>query len=148
MQSGRNKSGIAVRRNHSLLERLRADDLAEPITGQDPLEARVSSIRRSLVTLLNSRAGFSEGTRSYGLEDLNDASVGSSDMLRIIARDIERAIAANEPRVENVRVWFDRSCNGGAELAFHVSASTRIDRASEQLTINLVLADGRRFSLR
>lgn len=147
-RSEQQRSGLVARKNRSLLERIRADDLEEELKGSDPVEVRIASIRGSLISLLNSRAGFAESAVGYGLEDLNDASVGSSDMLRIIARDIERAIAANEPRVTNVRVGFDRAGNRGAELNFFVSASTKIERASQQLTIDLVLTDGRSFSLR
>lgn len=145
---GPNRQSKAVRANHTLFERLRSDDLQIDLPGRDSLTARLESIRASLVRLLNSRGGLSAASAGYGLEDFNDATIGSSDMMRVVARDIERTITANEPRVQNVRVEFDRSQAGSLELFFRISATTVITRKSEQVVIDLVLSDGRNFRLR
>jgi len=127
---------------------MRADDLMEkPVTGSGT-EARINSIRSGLVRLLNSRRGASDATPDYGLSDFNDASVGSSDMLQVIARDIRTAIVKFEPRVTNVNVSFDREYSGGLELFFKVSVQTPIGHRNEQVMIDLVLKEGRSFALR
>lgn len=138
----------AARLNHTLFERLRADDQQIDLPGHDPLSARLESIRASLLRLLNSRGGLSAASAGYGLEDFNDATIGSSDMMRVVARDIERTITANEPRVQNVRVDFDRAHAGSPELFFRISATTTITRTSEQVVIDFVLSDGRTLRLR
>lgn len=135
-------------RSQSLLERLRLDDTGERSSTTDHIEGRILSIKRNLVHLLNSRQGGSSSTQDYGLNDLNDASVGSSDMLRIIGQNIRSVITKFEPRVHDVQVNFDQSSLGGLELGFSISAKTTIKHRDEQVTIDLVLREGRRFSER
>ncbi|WP_259779338.1 type VI secretion system baseplate subunit TssE [Aestuariispira ectoiniformans] len=135
-------------RARSLLERVRADDLQEgPRTG-DALSARVASIKNNLLKVLNGRQGGALSAPGFGLRDFNDASVGSSDMLRIVAGDIRKVIETYEPRVSNVVVNFDRKQDQGLDLFFQVSARTTIGHAREQVMIDLVLSEGRTFSLR
>ncbi|UKV13878.1 type VI secretion system baseplate subunit TssE [Thalassospiraceae bacterium SW-3-3] len=134
-------------RARSLLERIRADDLQEGPRAGDALSARVASIKGNLLRVLNSRAGGSASTQGFGLADFNDASVGSADMLRIVANDIRKVIELYEPRVNNVSVSFDRKQESGLELFFQISARTSIGHAREQVMIDLVLTEGRVFSL-
>ncbi len=138
----------AARRNHTLLERLVADDQQTPLNGEDEFSAKIESIRGSLIRLLNSRNGFSRSSALYGLGDFNDATVGSTDMMRVVAKDIENSITLNEPRVENVKVSFDRSRKSSTELMFQITATTRIKHRSEQVIMDLVLSGGRNFRLR
>lgn len=138
----------ALRSNYTLLERLRADDLQVELPGRDPLSVRLESIGSSLMRLLNTRCGLSSSSATYGLEDFNDAAVGSADMMRVVARDIERAIRENEPRVSHVQVLFERGQTGSTELFFKILATTMITRKSEQVMIDLVLSNGRNFRLR
>lgn len=134
-------------RSQSLLERLRASDTGEKAEARDPLEERINSIKASLVRLLNARKGGSGSEPNYGLSDFNDASVGSSDMFRVIKRDIQEAIATYEPRVDNVVVVIDAGASRGLALNFRVSMTTRISHRDEQVTINMVLREGRKFVL-
>lgn len=130
----------------SLLERLRADDLQMPARKSDPLAERIASIKANLVQVLNGRAGGAASAPEFGLSDLNDSVMGSRDLLAAITRDIARTLLAHEPRVSDVVVRFDRSQNGGTELFFVVQATTRITHRTQQLTIDLVMKEGRRFA--
>lgn len=132
----------------SLLERLRADDLKVPLRSQDAISDRISSIQANLVRVLNGRAGESASAPGFGLIDMNDASVGSKDLLAAISRDITRAIAEGEARVFDVQVIFDRANNCGLELLFSVQAKTLISHRNEQITIDLVMKEGRHFAAR
>lgn len=141
----RSKSSV---RSASLFERIRADDLGESLSVKDPFEARILSIKSNLVRLLNSRRGAADSSEEFGLSDFNDASVGSSDMLRIISNDIQTTISRYEPRVGNVVVSFDYEDTNGLELFFKVSVQTMIGHKNEQVTIDLVVKEGRKFALR
>lgn len=137
------------RNSDSLFERIQADDQEIHLGGSpDILSAKLRSIKKNLVNVLNSRSGGASSAPLYGLGDLNDANVGSSDMLRQIANQITKAIQLYEPRVENVRVHFERSGNDELELMFHISAQTRIEHKNEHLTIDLVLMGNRGFEIR
>lgn len=146
--TGRNAASRSSSRTQSLLERLRADDTGEHFTTADPVGGRIRSIKQNLVRLLNSRQGGSSSSNDYGLDDFNDAAVGSSDMLRIIGQDIRKVITKFEPRVHDVRVNFDHATLGGVELGFSISVKTTVKHREEQVTIDLVMKEGRRFSLR
>lgn len=135
-------------RSQSLLERLRRADTGEGGGGDTPVEARVRSIKNSLLRLLNSRRGGADSAVGYGLADFNDASVGSADMMSIIAKDIRKTIETYEPRVKGVRVHFDQQSKGGLELGFTISLRTSIRNKEEMVMIDLVLTEGRNFRLR
>ena len=145
------RKGVTSRtalRPQSLLERLRRDDTGEDVPSADAAEMRVRSIKNSLVQLLNSRRGGADSAAAYGLSDFNDASVGSSDMLSIICRDIRSTIEKYEPRVGDVRVQPDPMSAGGLELGFTISMRTRVRNKDEKVMIDLILREGRNFSLR
>ncbi len=129
----------------SLFERLQAEDELYQIRYGDALEQLVSSIKRNLVVVLNARRGGAMSAPDFGLDDFNTLSVGSADMLREISTEIRRCIMRYEPRVEDVQVRFDREINHGLELYFIVSAKVRIEHSKEQITIDLVLTDRRKF---
>ena len=147
-EARKSAASVSSYKTHSLLERLRQDDTGAKQAAADPVEGRIRSIKKNLVHLLNSRQGGSSSTQDYGLGDLNDASVGSSDMLRIIGQNIQSVITKFEPRVHDVQVQFDQSSLGGLEIGFSISAKTTIKHRDEQVTIDLVLREGRRFSER
>ncbi|TQM89974.1 type VI secretion system baseplate subunit TssE [Roseinatronobacter monicus] len=132
----------------SLLERLRADDLKVPLRSQDAISDRITSIESNLLRVLNGRAGESASTPGFGLIDMNDAAVGSRDLLAAISRDISRAIAEGEARVFDVEVIFDRADNRGMELLFSIQAKTLISHRNEQISIDLVIREGRHFAAR
>ncbi len=131
----------------SLFERLQADDEMVHVRYGNEIEKTVASIKRNLVVVLNARVGSSQSSPDFGLGDFNGLSVGSSDMLREISAEIQRCIIKYEPRVDHVKVQFDREQNFGLELHFLVSAKVRIEHSSEQITIDLVLTDRRKFKV-
>lgn len=147
-RSGNGRKARTSLRSHSLLERLRSDDSGDTPARLNPVEAKVASIKANLIRLLNARRGGAAATPGYGLSDFNDASVGSSDMLRVIGQDIRHVIATYEPRVQNVRVEFEADRASGLELCFRVTAGTRISHTNEQVVIDLVLKEGRHFAPR
>ena len=130
----------------SLLERLRGDDLQAPRVTHDPVAERISSIKANLVRVLNGRTGGAASSPAFGLDDLNDSVMGSRDLLAAITGDIRRTLIAHEPRIHDVSVRFDRSQNGGLDLFFVIQATTRITHRNQQLTIDLVMKEGRRFA--
>lgn len=131
--------------NASLLERLRADDLLDTTKPSDVLSERISSIKSNLIRLMNTRKGGADSAPGFGLGDFNDASVGSADMMNIVARDIRDIIHRYEPRIMDVHVSFDREQKTGLLLMFKVSGKTKIQHTNEQVTIDIVLQNGRNF---
>lgn len=145
MSGAKSQPRAGNRSETSLLGRLRADDLQVRVGAKDALEARLESIKANLLKVLNARAGESLSAPGFGLNDFNDATLGSSDMLRVVSTDVRRAISDYEPRITDVHVRFDRAQAGGMELALNISARTRIHHRDEQVVIDLVLANGRSF---
>ncbi len=131
----------------SLFERLQSDDDHIQVAYSSDIERTVSSIKRNLVVVLNSRHGASQSAPDFGLDDFNALSVGSADMLQEISSEIRRCIIKYEPRIDHVNVQFDREQNYGLELHFLVSAKVRIEHSAEQITIDLVLTDRRKFKV-
>ena len=130
-----------------MLERLRADDLQNPLSGESSLSAKVFSIKEKLIQLLNSRSGSSTSSLGYGLDDFNDSTIGTSDMMRTVATHIKKTIENYEPRVQNVRVDFNQSRKSNLELYFQISSTIKVKQRAENVTIDIILNKDKIFQV-
>ena len=96
----------------------------------EDLDALMTSVRRQLARLLNSRHGLCEAQPDYGLPALTDLVVGSSDYILAVQKAIQTAIEKYEPRLRRVRVTPVEDDEHGRSLAFRVDA-TLIGRTGE-----------------
>lgn len=132
----------------TLFERLRAEDEQIVLEEGSSVAGRITSIKRNLVNILNTRTGSSASARTLGLGDFNDSAMESSNMLAMVAQDIRRCIEEHEPRVSDVNVTFERHDNRGTNLHFVIRAKTQVGRRNDIVTVDLALMDGRHFQLR
>jgi type VI secretion system protein len=98
---------------------------------------RIRAIKHHLQWLLNTRPGCSQSNPGLGLSDFNDAALGSVDLVQRVRQDIERMVAAYEPRVQVLNV---RSCpdpDQPLDLHFRLDCLIPLLHAEEQLEIDL-----------
>lgn len=149
------------------LERTAEPSVLDRLVDEDPgssAERRLSraesvrlvmdGVRRDLELLLNTRRiatpvpedlpELATSLYFYGLPDLTSLSKDSSDVRLRLARQVEDAIAAFEPRLEGVRVTVAPGDKGQfGELRFVIEALLKLDPKPERVTFDTVMDTGR-----
>jgi type VI secretion system protein ImpF len=133
-----------------LLDRLIDED---PGNSGEPAQQRMLNARqikalvvRDLESLLNSRrsivalpAGFRElqnSVATYGLQDFTAKGADSHQVRQTILKDVEKAIARFEPRLQNVKVAVETGDQKERKLSFHISAVLVVDPIREPVTFD------------
>jgi type VI secretion system protein ImpF len=107
------------------------------------------SVRRDLEWLLNTRRTPDEPPPSakelwrsvycYGLSDITGMALKSSEDQAHLTRMVESAIAAFEPRLQNVTVSMLPTNPGSRMLRFHIEALLRTDPAPARVSFDTTL---------
>lgn len=138
----------------SVLDRLIDEEPASaserPLTRSESLAVLKRGVRRDLEWLLNTRRTIEPAPEwlpevaaslyHYGLEDITSMSRESTEVHARLAKLLEQAIEAYEPRLTNVKVTVvpdERRYLG--ELRFVIDALLRLDPAPERITFDTVL---------
>ena len=147
------KESTHINNEASILDRLLDD---EPDAGREAVpkmsctlrELRIN-VKRDLESLLNTRRerldevpNESEIARSilaYGLPDLTAFSMTSDDDRNQVQAEIERAIAAFEPRLANVHVRLRPARDADRRLHFEIDAYLRARPAPQHVVYDAVL---------
>jgi type VI secretion system protein ImpF len=141
----------------SVFDRLLDDDpgttAERAMTRAESIERLKESVRRDLEWLLNTRRiaetappsleALQTSLYHYGLPDTSSMSRDSPEVRNRLARMVEQAITAHEPRLDGVRV----TLAGGEKTAigavrFVVEALLRMDPSPERVSFDTVLATG------
>jgi type VI secretion system protein ImpF len=128
------------------LEPRNRDVRQEPAQSLRQLKA---GLRRDLEWLLNARRppvdlppGADELERSvyyYGLPDVSNLALSSSEDQRLLSRLIEAAVAAFEPRLAAVRVSLQPVNYKTQVMRFQIEGMFRVDPAPERVTFDTTL---------
>lgn len=140
----------------SLVDRL--TDLAPkervetPYTPAQAVRVLKAGLRRDLEWLLNSRRRIDEppeGARElplslflYGLPDMSGRQVGVGRQQDELAREIERAVAAFEPRLRNVTVKAFSATSVSRVLRFQIDGVLKIEPGTERISFDTTLELG------
>ena len=103
------------------------------------------AIKRNIAFVLNARKGCCLSAPELGLEDFNDAAMGSADMLIHIARDIRDTIERFESRVTVHAVECVPSDANQLQLGFRIQCSVITRDKQEKAEIELLLDRGDRL---
>ena len=114
------------------------------------IEQLKDSVARDLEALLNTRIavkaaqleGFPEARNSilhYGLVDFAGFCLTSSMDRAAVCASIEEAIAAHEPRLQDVRAVLEPDAGGVNRLQFAIHARLAVDGLAEPVNFNAVL---------
>jgi type VI secretion system protein len=136
-----------IRGRSSLFERLVPG--AAPyrsLSCQEQTAQRIGAIKSHLERLLNARQGCSQSTPGLGLNDFNDSSLGSADLLVQISADIRRAVEAFEPRIKVLGVHFQPEPDLPLELNFRLNCAMQVNHKQEQVQIDLVMNGRDRYT--
>lgn len=128
----------------SFFQRL-GDENEQASNGVESLECVISSIKRNISVLLNTRIGESQSCPELGLFDFNDANSGSFDLGVRIKVGIKTCIERFEPRLSHldIRVLHDSTCP--FSLRFHIHGNINVKTAQEKIEIDLFLDSNRTY---
>lgn len=134
----------------SLFDKLFDDLPAAPVRRKLSLEQLKDSVARDLESLLNTRNVFGDlesedfplakaSVAAYGLSDFASFSLANiADRQRICA-SLERAIAAHEPRLQEVRVELELQRRAVNALFFSINAVLVVNPAEEPVAFDAML---------
>jgi type VI secretion system protein ImpF len=107
------------------------------------------SVRRELERLLNTRSSLPVDrleerealtVLEYGIPDLSSFSAGDPEDQQRLARVVARAVAAFEPRLREVRAFFERLEDSGRAAALRIEAVLAVDEVSEPIAFPTLLS--------
>ncbi|WP_414648288.1 type VI secretion system baseplate subunit TssE [Dyella sp.] len=108
-------------------------------TRQQMAAERIHAVKRHLKWLLNARQGCSQSSPDLGLSDFNDAAIGSADLALRVRQDIERLVAAYEPRVQVLSVRVCPDPDQPLDLHFRLDCLVPVHHAEEKVEIDLLI---------
>ncbi|WP_109125968.1 type VI secretion system baseplate subunit TssE [Dyella sp. C11] len=124
----------------SLFERLEPDAPPQRVrTRQQMAAERILAVKSHLQWLLNARQGCSLSSPDLGLSDFNDAAIGSADLSLRVRLDIQRLVAAYEPRVQVLGVRLCPDVDQPLDLHFRLDCVIPVNNAEEQVEIDLLI---------
>ncbi|MDF6002625.1 type VI secretion system baseplate subunit TssE [Pseudomonas aeruginosa] len=124
----------------SLFERLDPDLPPRRVRARQELASeRMGAFRRRLEWILNTRRGSAQSRPELGLADLNDSTIGSTDLLHRACEDIRATVARYGPGVRSVRVHPLMDGSAAQRLRFQVSCVVLVNNAEEQVELELML---------
>jgi type VI secretion system protein ImpF len=123
-----------------------------PASRQTSLRLLKNAVRRDLEWLLNTRrendeqaedlAEVSRSLALYGLPDFTGSNVATSDGREELRRRVETAVKLFEPRLENVRVSFEKLDESERLMRFRIEAQLRVEPTPEPVVFDTMLRVG------
>jgi type VI secretion system protein len=134
-------------RELSLLERLAAGGqeggtLRGRPSAEDDLEARMESVRRNIIRLLNARQGMSETVPDYGMPALADLLADSENVVRRVQEAIRTTIEKYEPRLRQVRVSHSPDAGDRQTLVFRIDGVLTSPNGQQRVWYQTAIAPG------
>lgn len=129
----------------SLFDRIRGEERSSLPDAQ--LTSLISSVKRQLDRVLNTRPGNCRSAPDLGVIDLNDATQGSADIRSRIREAIRQCICDYEPRIVQVEVSFSDNISTPLEMAFRVTAHVRLDELEQVTSFNVHMDSHRHYRM-
>lgn len=129
----------------SLFERIQNEDIS--LSVRYHLRDLVLSIRRNLQNILNTHPGACQSASALGIVDLNDATIGTMDMVSKIQSVIEDCILDFEPRIISVDVQPLVNEDNPLLLHFRIDAVLSVEDVNSPVVFSLHLDNDRHYYL-
>ncbi|MBN6065346.1 type VI secretion system baseplate subunit TssE [Aggregatibacter actinomycetemcomitans] len=129
----------------SLFERIQNEDIS--LSARYHLRDLVLSIRHNLQNILNTHPGACQSASALGIVDLNDATIGTMDMVGKIQSVIEDCILDFEPRIISVDVQPLVNEDNPLLLHFRIDAILSVEDVNSPVVFSLHLDNDRHYYL-
>ncbi|WP_109079373.1 type VI secretion system baseplate subunit TssE [Aggregatibacter kilianii] len=129
----------------SLFERIQNEESS--LSARHHLRDLVLSVRHNLLNILNTHPGACQSASALGIVDLNDATIGTMDMVGKIQAVIETCILDFEPRIISVNVQPLVNEDNPLLLHFRIDAILSVEEMSSPVVFSLHLDNDRHYYL-
>jgi type VI secretion system protein len=134
-------------RELSLLERLAASGQERGVlrsrpSAEEDIDARMESVRRNIIRLLNARQGMSETAPDYGMPALADLLADSADVVHRVQEAIRTTIDKYEPRLRQVRVSHSPAADEHQTLVFRIDGMLTSRSGNQRVWYQTAIAPG------
>lgn len=109
--------------------------------------SRIDSIKLNLSKILNCRPGSSQSTKNIGVVDLNDATMGTSEIKANICRAIKNCIEQYEPRIIQVKVTALANDIDLLTMEFDIQAVIKDDLVTDNIEFKIHYDNKQRYIL-
>ncbi|PXY94637.1 type VI secretion system baseplate subunit TssE [Frischella perrara] len=109
--------------------------------------SRIDSIKLNLSKILNCRPGSSQSTKNIGVVDLNDATMGTSEIKANICRAIKNCIEQYEPRIIQVKVTALANDIDLLTMEFDIQAVIKDDLGTDSIEFKIHYDNKQRYIL-
>lgn len=109
--------------------------------------SRIDSIKLNLSKILNCRPGSSQSTKNIGVVDLNDATMGTSEIKANICRAIKNCIEQYEPRIIQVKVTALANDIDLLTMEFDIQAVIKDDLGTDNIEFKIHYDNKQRYIL-
>lgn len=109
--------------------------------------SRIDSIKLNLSKILNCRPGSSQSTKNIGVVDLNDATMGTSEIKANICRAIKNCIEQYEPRIIQVKVTALANDVDLLTMEFDIQAVIKDDLGTDSIEFKIHYDNKQRYIL-
>lgn len=109
--------------------------------------SRIDSIKLNLSKILNCRPGSSQSTKNIGVVDLNDATMGTSEIKANICRAIKNCIEQYEPRIIQVKVTALANDVDLLTMEFDIQAVIKDDLGTDNIEFKIHYDNKQRYIL-
>lgn len=124
----------------SFFERLDSKlPLIRSVDDSNHVIAIVTSVKKNLQWMLNSRQGCNQSAPDLGLDDFNDSVGGITDFTIKISNNIKQTIEQYEPRIKIHNVTFSPNKDDPMKLGFRIEGTLLISYKEKNVLIELVL---------
>ncbi|HFD2063951.1 TPA: type VI secretion system baseplate subunit TssE [Serratia marcescens] len=129
----------------SLFDRIRGEDTA--ISPTQETDRLVSSVKRQLERVLNTRCGSCRSAPELGVVDLNDSTQSRADAGGRIREAIRHCIREYEPRIVGVEVFAVDNTAAVPGMAFRVNASVHLDTIEQVASFDIHMDSNRHYRM-
>lgn len=129
----------------SLFDRISGADASIPPAQE--MDRLVSSVKRQLERVLNTRRGSCRSAPDLGVVDLNDSTQSSDDTGGRIREAIRHCIREYEPRIDGVEVFAVDNTTAVPGMAFRVNASVRLDTLEQAASFDIHMDSNRHYRM-
>ncbi len=129
----------------SLFDRIRGEETDIPPA--DALDGLITSVKRQLERVLNTRCGSCRSAPDLGVMDLNDATQSGADLGGRIREAIRHCIRDYEPRITHVDVFAVDNTTAVPGMTFRVNASVRLASLEQVASFDVHMDSNRHYKM-
>ncbi|OOF77644.1 type VI secretion system lysozyme [Rodentibacter caecimuris] len=114
-------------------------DVIKKKTEKEIVSDLISSIKKNIELILNSKEGCTLCAPDFGLKDFNDATATTRSLGQAIISNIRSNLERYEPRIQIMRIEYIPDAYDVLQLNFRITCSVLLKQRNELTELNIIL---------